>query len=805
MKKHIVRLLFLLSFVLLLSGCKMSFNDKVSFNDKTSASDDAHENHTSGVPTYEVQKTILEHVYRLNPIVIPDGYTSIRFRTSENHLRFDIAEKYICEHHAIYDNCGNLLTVEMMTDYLSAEYAEYSILNMYFRPDGCYAIYAEHDSDKVILTCDRDGNLIYKADEEKQRTFANRILYLQNGSVLLLYSETDHDYGVLYSPESPFPNVIQIDFGAGEVYETENGMIRFGEPDRWRCFDPKTGQQSEYVGYTKSAASDAAVYTLYRGSDCYFISPEGITVQRGDGTEEMLLDWDASSLSFLNFKFYGALSDDCFLVRYTDQLRLEPTLSVLCPDSADGVRECIELTAASIGMTNDARRLAAEAILEFNRSQEEYHITLTDYDVYGLTDLGGGTYIRKKDDRSYDEFKLDIAKGIRYDIYLFGEDNPKFPQDMAKQGLFAKLSGAHGESILPNLKDLFLSSEKGDVLPLTMHLSTLLTMPEIIPDGEGITLKKLYEITEEAAGRGVISFGDAAVWDMLCGTTQYDFMDKKTGSARFDSPEYVEFMEFLTRYDERYYDYRYPQWYRGTAWGGDLVHTYSVCQYEAIPDTMKGTMPDDMVNGDYRFLYLPIQSKTDIYALYYLFRDTPYSLCGVPSEDGRTFMFTTDMSFGAGISGHKDGADAFLSFMLSDDIQTSRGIAMYSLPVTKSALSSVLEPGYGYYNADRSSYRDNSSTTITLTKICKEIDPEIRREESTMGKSYYIFNDCLEITEEFMQRWYDILSTVNLRDNGDKAVREIFDEEFSYVTGGVRTCEEAAKIIQGRVRLMINE
>ena len=143
------------------------------------------------------------------------------------------------------------------------------------------------------------------------------------------------------------------------------------------------------------------------------------------------------------------------------------------------------------------------------------------------------------------------------------------------------------------------------------------------------------------------------------------------------------------------------------------------------------------------------------------------------------------------------GALEYLTFLLSDTIQASENLQAF--PVTRTAVEKTLGWGYHYYSISTEHDFNNPEKTY-LNLYFGEFS------EKTLAQvASYFYNTIVEVPVPERDAILSYLCDSSMRGAGDTVIRSIIEEELSYAAQGVRTVEEAAKIIQSRVFIYINE
>lgn len=536
------------------------------------------------------------------------------------------------------------------------------------------------------------------------------------------------------------------------VYSYTNGFERELVPAL-----PERTNQKELPGILYLFGKDSS-------ETAYSVTEEGITRLDGenDGEGTLVCDFSASDLNPSRIQVLMVLPGERFLAHYTDPLT-EETTAVILVRQPETVSHAKTVKTAVIGLNKqNGYKLIEDAAYVFNQTQEDYRIELT---PYSLND----SIFTPEINLGLGQFERDMVNGAEYDMIVFG----LCPNDvnaidlydsLAEKQVFRDLSGfAAGCGIMQSVADCYTSFGKVDSLPLMLWYTAMYTTGK--ESGGNIGLARLTEETQ-ALGEGDLYVPRSTDLKNLRQTGYCSFYRKEEKTCTYDSPEFLEFLFCLDRLKGR-----------TTRLKDETENDSSV----RLRQMLDGTLSYDFLEG------LGVEMLSQFFAV---IGDTPYTFCGLP-------MLPDGVSVRGDITAAvmknavcPDGAEAFLSFLYSDRIQTCRAMLHVGLPVTESALRAVLPVGYNYY-------------TTQTGKL------QYFRHQDTPLSDYMIRNDNLEevyLSEEQFGTWLDYIShAVLYREGGDKTILSIIEEEVSAADAGVRTRAEAAKIIQNRVMLYLNE
>ena len=355
---------------------------------------------------------------------------------------------------------------------------------------------------------------------------------------------------------------------------------------------------------------------------------------------------------------------------------------------------------------------------------------------------------------------------------------------------------AERKRLIRCVRDAMTQNGKITGIPFSVELSTLVTSTDILPAGTPFTYDKLMEIYVNLED-GQSLFCDYTGREMRQ-SAMYDFIDFDNKTCSFDSAEFAEVFGFLSDYEAAAFDGKTltytPTGYMNRAVGSFSGHPQGV--------TACGDIMDAFAKGDIKFLQLHIGAPDTLSSMLYFFDmlGKDYNLCGYPSAAGGTITVSAPMLMSVGADcENRSGAYDYLSLLLSDLLQTQD--AMYAFPVTESAVQTRLSWGYQYYYLS-----DETGTQTTRpygSALRIQFGEASKSGLDSLSESYY--DASMQVLKPAMQPLLDYVCNSTMHGAGDTMIRSIIEEELSYVSQGVRTAEEAGKIIQSRVFIYINE
>ena len=479
------------------------------------------------------------------------------------------------------------------------------------------------------------------------------------------------------------------------------------------------------------------------------------------------------------------------------------------------------ITLAAIYLDYDAK----EDILEFNRTNPEYRIRVTDYseyasgeDYYGLTKLN-----------------TEIISGNIPDIFI----TSNMPMDkFAGKGVFEDLVPYIERDIgWDNLVEPFfraLMNDEGKLYEIysNFRISTYMGHKNVVGDGSSWTFEDFKEAYAKLP-EGATVFGEGVTkrdaFGMLFSNNVGNFVDWEKGECRFNSQEFIDILKFTENFP---LEFDWESYYEGEA----AYYYYDPAIQVASGKQLLSSVNISNINN--------VRGRT----LYILGEDAAF--VGLPTNEGSGNSFNLN-SVGYAMSAtseHKEVVWKFISEILSEEYQDSENI--YRLPTNKKVFDKMMEqqmtPEFDKFYVPEGivdMYGDgkNPSTGDIIygdvdVPVAEEEVPETEAEQPEEnafkfelpefakgqvneqgwhevpkdmgwlenGTSYFEF-PIYAMSEYEYNVFMDLINSTTRISRYDESVMNIINEEIEYFFNGDRTAEQTAEYIQSRVNLYVNE
>lgn len=404
------------------------------------------------------------------------------------------------------------------------------------------------------------------------------------------------------------------------------------------------------------------------------------------------------------------------------------------------------------------------SIVKFNKSNEEYRITIRDYSE----SMGD-------DENAYEDaitlMNNDILTGNAPDMIYLGSVNL---QTMANKGVIEDLSPYLESSDKLKREDMLESVLKtytiGDTLcaiPTSFYISTLMSASSIVGDEMGWTMDEMLAVAKSMPEDAqLMQYGTKDMilqYMIIFGADSY--VNWETGKCNFESEEFIKLLEFANTFPKEY--------------------EYS----EDMP-----TMPEMIQSGKLLLVDQSISSMGD-YQIIETIWDEPVTCIGFPGNEGNgAILMGQDAIAISSKSKHKDVAWEFLETFITD--ANAEENYMWGFPVVKSRLEAQFE------EAMKPEYEIDWMTGETL------LDENGNPVESSKGGWGY--GDGIEFniyaaTQEQVDAVKELINNTTTLYNADMEMYNIISEEAAFFFEGQKSAQEVAKTIQGRIQVYVDE
>ena len=450
------------------------------------------------------------------------------------------------------------------------------------------------------------------------------------------------------------------------------------------------------------------------------------------GSLTELLDWQTPDISING--------SEVLALRFPDKGKNgNLNMDVLCYSWQDSQAETASITyvdqaalpkrqTLTIGVSNALG--IKKALRNFNRTNPDYEVQLREYDTYTMVDslMYGKEDIPDLLDINWIDPDLLVNKGLLEDLEPF----------------FNSSSAVSKEDILESVWNAGIVNGKMTGAITSFDINALATWAEEIPD-TGWTYEDFFALDRAYPESRLTSyFSQTSVYKLLMNTGMNQFVDFEKKKCYFDSPEYVELLKKINGLN-------YPE-------ASNNSHSRITYMDEETKKFLSGEfiLMADFYTSPYQY-----QTAMDQY-------QGKASVVGYPTQDGEPwYLISPRMNLAIySNSPCKEGAWAFIEFLLSEQEQNWYGRNGNGFPVRKDSFETYLN-------------RPHMPGTVM-----KDEKPSEEYREDLRYMAGHLYTDQ------------------NI--NTSSIIDIMHEETESYFQGG-KTAEEAAGIIQNRVQLYLDE
>ncbi|MEA4823873.1 MAG: extracellular solute-binding protein [Clostridiaceae bacterium] len=552
------------------------------------------------------------------------------------------------------------------------------------------------------------------------------------------------------------------------LYTQTGGNTLLREIDRdAKAFGPDV--QITTDGETASMYQNVNILAGF-GSSLYYSDDKGVyAFDMATGTSTPVLNYINSDLDTNSIGNLMPISTTQMISTGYDNETGNTVLYLLTKVPDEDVVAKRIITLGTTGLNYYTRK----AVINFNKTNEEYRIEVRDYSsyngaiLYASSSIAAGEteydweagmkkfnteiisgnipdIIQIDSNMPYDSY---VAKGLLSDLYPFFEKDETLKKEDYLLNIFTAFE-TNGKlySVTPSFSVYTLvgkTSRVGDRTSWTMD--DLVAAMQSLPEGAQL----FSEMTRDNFLQFAITLSSSS------------YIDQEKGTCSFNTESFQTLLKLAKTFPEEI-DYE-------TMYGKD----YDWTQYELQYRNDKTLL---MIMYMYDFAYLHTVEAATF--------GEPVSLIGFPNDSGAGSAIIANQQYAiASSSKNKDGAWAFLRYFLTDEYQGA--IDNGEFPVKLSALEK-----YKARAMEPNTYEDENGNTVE------------------MPNTYYIDNQEIDIgypTQADVDRIYSFISSLDTVYRTDSSLMEIINEEAGAFFVGQKTVEEVSNIIQNRVQIYISE
>lgn len=645
------------------------------------------------------------------------------------------------------------------------------------------------DGDSVnVVEADKDGN-IYAAGWESLTVYSSDMVKL---------------FSIKGDDGNGFDSMVRLSDGSVAVGAWgQNGID-------YRRIDINKKALGDVIPSAPSA------YSFIDGAGDYLLfyrSSSGIIGIKADGTTEETINWLDSDINVSDISQIIPLDNGdfiCISSSYDDETDTNSFEIVrLTKTKYDPSNERKIITVASMGLRYDLR----QKIMDYNKTNTEYRIRVTDYNQYNTgDDISAGVT----------KLNTEIIAGHAPDIFVVSSSMPvtQYAGKGVLEDVTPYMERDFGKDAF--VEDFFktLRSDDGKLYEIyaNFYIETAIGLKEVVGDGSSWNFDDMQEalnkLSEEATVLDETYSRERAVQDFIYGSTNR-FVEWETGKCSFDSQEFIDLLNFVKSFRTQNEidashgdDYRYVSGESRVNSGKQLLFE------ESISDL-------DYSRGD----------------IFYILKGEP-SFVGYPGIGNSFGTFSIGFAISAK-SQYKDAAWDFVKYILTEEYQndnmwdgfpTNKAVfeerfKVASTPDYIDPAESGEESGGDYVVYDSV----DTGKMAADTAIAEPAEEDgIHYSDFNKGtvnekgwkeqpKTYVSFNDpditgdkwwdvpIFAMTEQEETALRNLIGSVTVFGRNDTSLSDIIEEETQAFFNGQKSAEDTAKMIQSRATIYVNE
>ncbi len=585
----------------------------------------------------------------------------------------------------------------------------------------------------------------------------------------MIYIASDNDIAVLNSDGSKNFELDLNSYIEG-LYLTQNGKaaVKYYENEPKSSVMRYIDTGNKAIGQKTALPQEfiSGQYQIISGSEYDFYLKNNIGIygyNEGEDKPKELLNFVNSSVNPNLINSFYALPDSKFLCSFYDiENHEETSLAVLdrVPDN-----EIKEKTIITLGFIYDdySQYYLFNDIINFNLKSDTYCIQPKDYSIYNTpydykpavtalnNDITTGNvpdilllYPAEMPVKSYED------KGLFADLYEIMDNDPEFDR----------------EDLLRCLRVPFENDGRLFRIGTSFNVQTIVGKSKNLGDRAGWTTSEMMDFAQSLPEDTQLFENMTRENFMNIMLSQVcEFIDYENGTCSFDSDGFINLLKYAKSLPEKI--------------------EQSIYEYDTNEDFNAPYCNDKIMltrlNISSFEQYLIEKARFGI--------DEELNMIGFPTEDGSNgsvIMVSGEYAISAK-SKSKEGAWEFIKYMMSDELQNRKN-SVQKFPSTVSALERLAENQMAQYYFYSKSGRWESS------------DAPFDDKDENSGTRIYLTQDDVDAVKALLDS-----ITVSKSSSSDVQIMNIINEETSAYFNGVKSAEEVADIIQGRISIYLSE
>ena len=453
-----------------------------------------------------------------------------------------------------------------------------------------------------------------------------------------------------------------------------------------------------------------------------------------------------------------SLLDDGRIVVFCDNYEGKPEIVILTKTEASQVPEKKILT---IGTLYESNGSLQDAVVSFNKKNTEYQVKIKSY----IDETAEWTETTYQD--AINQFNADLVSDNCPDLMDLSMANLA---NLTAKGVLEDLTPYLENSKIANIDDFVPSALEAyhlngiqATVPVYFGVNTLLARTSVVGEKSGWTMEDMLTLAKENPDAQLLHGMTKNTALQSCLRYASDsFIDYENGTCNFESPQFIQFLEFANCFPE----------------------TYEYNPDESFPDMLQS---GKVLLSDASF------SDVHAYQMYYLmFEEDGVTPIGYPTSDGTPGVFLSGNET-YGISSKTEYKDVAWSF-IENVLAAEHDMYGWGFPSRKENLEKMFE------EACKPDYQYDENGEIAKDAAGNPI------EHPKTSWGYDNWNvDIYAASQEEIDGVRALIEIARPLSSESEEIYSIITEEAAPYFSGQKSAEETAKIIQSRVQIYVSE
>jgi len=619
-----------------------------------------------------------------------------------------------------------------------------------------------------VVCWDANGSMLSEKElegisSEEEYVYINNMTVAKDGTVHVLlsgenvYKMTVDAQGNVSERKAVSEEISKMLMNLNSLTAREDGtFLAMYYDEDWTkqyiaTYDPITDTIGEPVALPTSMSMNG-YSTLNTGvsSDLIFSNNKGVyTYNIGDADSTQKMSFVNSDMNISNMNGLMELDENSFVAVFYENWE-DMKIGLFTHVPPEEIPDKAVLVLAGNYVDSELK----QRVVEYNRTSEQYRIVLKEYDSYNTyEDYQAG----------YTQLNNDIIAGNMPDILI--TDNLPV-ENYAAKGLLADIGQLieNDEELskvefVQNVFDAYSVDGKLYYIIPNFNVMTMVAKTSLVGDRTTWTMEDAQNLVKSMP-EGTVLLGettrDSFFSTMMdfCGS---DFVDVSTGKCNFNSPNFINMMEYAktlpVELNEEYYgeDYwmNYQNQYRDNR---TILCRLSIGNISNLNYTINGRIGEDV------------------------------SYVGFPTESGQGSYVNAFNSYAISAkSPNLEGAWDFMRYYLTEEYQSTLewGLPIHKEYFLKNAQKALEKPYYLDENGNKVEYDETywvNNESIVLPQMTQAQIDKVVNFIFSIQKGYYSNNEIMTIINEEIEPFYS----------------------------GQKSAQEVAQVIQNRAQLFVD-